>query len=188
VVAMPLAGEEVLQAIGMEPDGAVDEAVLVGASSRASSSSKTRRLSGLGTRRGSRFWGFVRATKPEGQGSDGVPSSCGSGHRDVRWRRVPGRRRLRLQPLEDPLRRMPLLLRGLLVGFEDFMKIDNTAAKTRRGRAWLCRYPGSSACARIFLRVCQPTLYFKQAARWLRPRTSKSWRIALQISMSLRTS
>ncbi len=31
VVAVPFAGEEVLQAIGLEPDGAVDEAVLVGA-------------------------------------------------------------------------------------------------------------------------------------------------------------
>jgi hypothetical protein len=31
VLAVPFAGEEVLQAIGLEPDGAVDEAVLVGA-------------------------------------------------------------------------------------------------------------------------------------------------------------
>jgi hypothetical protein len=31
VLAVPVAGKEVLQAVGLEPDGAVDEAVLVGA-------------------------------------------------------------------------------------------------------------------------------------------------------------
>ena len=50
--------------------------------------------------------------------------------------------------------------------------IGNTAANTRRGRAAFCRYPGGSACAKIFFNVCQPSLYFAQAARWLMPFTS----------------
>jgi hypothetical protein len=109
-------------------------------------------------------------------------------HRVLDGRLAAQRAVLRLQPIEDPLGRMPVPLWGLLVGVEYLMKIGNTAAKTRRGRTWLCRYPGGSACARIFFSVCQPSLYFKQAARWLRPCTSTSWRIAFQISMSLRTS
>ncbi len=53
-------------------------------------------------------------------------------------------------------------------------EIVDIAAKTRFGRAWRCRYPGGSACARIFFNVCQPSWYFSQAPRWLRPWTSTS--------------
>ena len=55
------------------------------------------------------------------------------------------------------------------------------------GLCFACRYPGGSSCARIFFRVCQPTLYFAIAARLLKAPVSTSRRISLQISMSLCT-
>ena len=66
--------------------------------------------------------------------------------------------------------------------------IGNTGANTGRGRTSFCRYPGGSECDRIFFNVCQPSWYFSQAARWLRPFTKTCWRISFQFSMSLRTS
>ena len=88
---------------------------------------------------------------------------------------------LRFEPLKDPLRRMSLLLRSLLVGNKDLMEATeaadrsgrikaeggspHTGANTGRGRASFCRYPGGSECDRIFFNACQPSLYFSQAPR-----------------------
>ena len=65
--------------------------------------------------------------------------------------------------------------------------IGRKRSSLRFFRGWLKRYPGGSACARIFFRVCQPKPYFSQAARLLSSFVRTCRRTSFQNSMSDRT-
>ncbi len=80
MLAVPFAREEVFQAICLEPDGAVDEAVLVGADvipeRLKAPEQDVRRVLERATAIG--VWGATAAS-PAASGRGGIPSSCGSG-------------------------------------------------------------------------------------------------------------
>jgi hypothetical protein len=87
VLAVQFTGEEVLQAIGLEPNGAAEEVVLVGAG--VVPDRDVRRVLERAATIG--VGGAVTAASPAGPGSGGVPASCGSGRAYARGRRAPGK-------------------------------------------------------------------------------------------------
>jgi hypothetical protein len=95
---------------------------------------------------------------------------------------------LGLQPLKDPLGRMPLLLRSLLVSFENLVNDRQRRRQYPLRPRLLLTIPRRFRMRQNLVQRVPAELVLLAGRPLLRPFTSTSWRIDFHSSISLRTS